>query len=91
MDGGDDGPLNALAVSAVDAFRKPERLRRRLPAGQTQKIAGSASLQITADLFNAFNSNTILAQNRFADSAAFGNINEILSPRILRIGVRLQF
>ena len=91
VDGGDDGPLNALAVSTVDAFRNPNVFDVDFRLAKTQKIAGNASLQLTADLFNAFNSSAILAQNRFADSNAFGNINEILSPRILRIGLRLQF
>jgi len=91
VDGGDDGPLNALAVGTVDAFRNPNVFDVDFRLAKTQKIGGSASLQLTADLFNAFNSGVILAQNRFADANAFGNINEILSPRILRIGLRLQF
>jgi hypothetical protein len=91
VDGGADGSLNGLATGAVDAYRYPNVFDADFRLAKTQKIAGNASLQLTLDLFNAFNSGVVLAQNRFADSAVFGQINEILSPRILRIGLRLQF
>jgi len=48
-------------------------------------------MEITADLFNAFNSGTVLGRNRAADSSAFGRPTDVLSPRILRIGMRLNF
>jgi len=91
VDGGADGSLNALAAGTVDAYRYPSVFDVDLRLAKTQKLGGNVSLQITADLFNALNSNTVLAQNRFADSQVFGRINEILSPRILRLGLRLQF
>jgi hypothetical protein len=91
VDGGADGSLNGLAAGGVDSFRYPNVFDMDVRLAKTQRIAGNASLQLTLDLFNAFNSGVILAQNRFADSAAFGQINEILSPRILRVGLRLQF
>ena len=48
-------------------------------------------MQISLDLFNAFNSGTILARNRQANSGAFGDPTDVLAPRILRLGVRLNF
>jgi hypothetical protein len=90
-DGGLDGPLNTLAVPAVDSTRYPNLFDVDFRVAKTQKLAGRASLQLTLDLFNAFNANTTLDQNRSADTAVFGQINEILSPRILRLGLRLQF
>jgi hypothetical protein len=91
VDGGDDGTLNGLAAGTVDAYRYPSVFAVDFRLAKTQKIAGNTSLQISLDLFNAFNNNVVLAQSRFADSAVFGRINEILSPRILRLGVRFQF
>ncbi|HWX24220.1 MAG TPA: hypothetical protein VN083_04225, partial [Vicinamibacteria bacterium] len=90
-DGGLDGPLNALASPAVDTYRYKNLFDVDLRLAKTQKLAGRASLQLTLDLFNAFNSNATLDQNRSADSPVFNQINEILSPRILRLGLRLQF
>jgi hypothetical protein len=48
-------------------------------------------MEITADLFNAFNSGTILGRNRQANSGAFGRPTDLLAPRILRLGVRFGF
>jgi hypothetical protein len=58
---------------------------------KTQKIAGNMSLKLDLDLFNAFNSGVTLAESRRANTATFGRIDEIISPRIFRLGVRLQF
>jgi hypothetical protein len=46
---------------------------------------------LTADLFNVFNSNTELNRNRTASSSAFNRLDEVLSPRIVRFGMRLTF
>ena len=54
----------------------------------------------TADLFNVFNANTELSRFRQASSApydketgtgSFNRLDEILNPRVLRLGVRFQF
>jgi hypothetical protein len=37
------------------------------------------------------NANTVLVRNRNVDSPAFGRITQNLSPRILRLGVRIGF
>ena len=52
---------------------------------------GRSSADITLDLFNAFNNNMILGRNRQANSSAFGTPTDVLSPRILRLGLRLNF
>jgi hypothetical protein len=48
-------------------------------------------LQVTADLFNAFNRGTILGRNRSADAGAFRSPTDVLAPRILRLGLRFNF
>ena len=55
------------------------------------KLGGRSSVQVTADLFNAFNSGTILARNRLATAGAFHSPTDVLAPRILRIGLRFSF
>jgi hypothetical protein len=47
--------------------------------------------QIHADLFNVFNANTELQRERNMASPNFRRLNQTLSPRILRIGVRVGF
>ena len=43
------------------------------------------------DLFNALNAGTVTAQNRDVSRTVFGQINELISPRILRVGLKFQF
>ncbi len=52
---------------------------------------GRAGAVITADLFNVFNSNTELLRQRNVTSTQFRLLTDNLSPRILRLGVRLNF
>ena len=43
------------------------------------------------DVFNVFNNDIVLARVRQVNSDTFGQIGEIINPRILRVGVRLGF
>ena len=48
-------------------------------------------LSVIMDIFNVFNCNTALGMNRNAYQSSFGNVTEIVNPRIIRFGVRFQF
>jgi hypothetical protein len=48
-------------------------------------------LTIGADLFNALNESYVLQRRGQSNLANTGNVQEILSPRIFRIGARLSF
>ena len=52
---------------------------------------GRASAIFDVDLFNAFNTSTVLQRNRQLDSDNFGQPRELIAPRVLRFGVRLAF
>jgi hypothetical protein len=52
---------------------------------------GRARLNLTADVFNAFNSNTVLRRVDAADSSNFNRIDQILNPLLVRFGARLSF
>jgi hypothetical protein len=52
---------------------------------------GRLNATLDVDLFNAFNTNTTLQQNRQADSTTFRQAREIIAPRVLRFGFRLMF
>jgi hypothetical protein len=91
MDAGGDGTLRTLATPTIDDQRYDNVWNADFRLANNIKIAGNASLQVTADLFNAFNKGTILGRNRSADADAFRSPTDVLSPRILRIGLRLNF
>jgi hypothetical protein len=46
---------------------------------------------IGADMFNALNDNTVVSRERSLTSARYRHINETISPRIARLGLRLSF
>jgi hypothetical protein len=50
-----------------------------------------ANLNLVADLFNVFNNNVELQRNRVVTGATYNQLNQNLSPRILRFGVRIGF
>ena len=48
-------------------------------------------LTLAADLFNVTNTNTVVQRNRLIISPTFNAIQENISPRALRFGVRYSF
>ena len=91
LPGGQDGTQSALGVNAIDDQRYDDLWDVDFRLSNNLKIGGRASMQISLDLFNAFNSGKILARNRQANSGAFGDATDVLSPRILRLGFRFNF
>jgi len=88
---GDDGPVRVLGTPTIDATRYPDLWDVDFRVAKHIKICGRVTLNLSGDLFNAFNANTELARNRQLNSASFGVLNEIIAPRILRISARIQF
>jgi hypothetical protein len=85
-----DGSAQVLVSPEVDSFRFDDlwnldlRLAKNLNAGRVNML-------LTADLFNATNSNAVLKRQRNVASPVFNTITQNLSPRILRLGLRLSF
>jgi hypothetical protein len=52
---------------------------------------GRGNAVISLDLFNVFNSNTELNRQRNLKATTFDLLTDNLSPRILRLGLRLGF
>jgi hypothetical protein len=71
--------IGSCRVGATDHF-----LAKRFTLQRT-------SLQLVGDLFNVMNSNTHLVRVRNLASPNFGRLAQNLSPRILRIGVKVEF
>jgi hypothetical protein len=88
---GGDGRVRALGTSALDDVRYPNLWDLDLRLAKSIAI-NRVKFLLSADAFNVINSSTTLAQTRnLSSSVAFGAINEIISPRIVRLGVKFQF
>jgi hypothetical protein len=83
------GGLIPAGGADIQRFDNVYNLDLRL--GRGIKLGGSASAHLTVDLFNVFNSSTVLQRARNLAIASGGNVTEITNPRILRFGVQLQF
>jgi hypothetical protein len=94
VDTGDPlGLKTVLLTPAVDTFRLPQvaLLNARL---EKKFVFGSAKIAIDFDVFNALNSDTVLGRQydaRMTGVLPFGQVLEIMNPRIARLGFRLVF
>ena len=87
---GGDGSVRALATP-LDEARYDDLWNLDLRLAKNTKLGGTANLLLTLDLFNVLNNDIVLARVRQVNSSNYGQIGEIINPRILRIGVRLGF
>ena len=87
---GRDGTVRALAQATVDEIRYGNLWNVDFRLARNSKI-GKVTLSPTLELFNALNNDLVLTQAKNAGSATFGRIEELISPRILRIGARVTF
>jgi len=80
-------------VPAVDAYRLPAvtsldgRVEKKL-------MFGSAKVAVDIDVFNVLNLGTVLGKQydaRLTGATGFGQVLEIMNPRIIRLGVRFIF
>jgi hypothetical protein len=90
VNAGGDGRVRALATSTLDQIRYPNLWDLDLRVAKTVTIQRARFL-LSADMFNVLNVGTVLAQNRNLAAGAVGTINEIIAPRILRVGLKFQF
>jgi len=91
LDAGFDGNLDALASTNIEDHRLPDLLNLDLRLAKNLKLRGSLALVLSADLFNVFNSGTVILQDATANSEVLGRISGIMNPRIVRFGLRLTF
>jgi hypothetical protein len=84
-----DGSHNVLVVSSIDDVRLDDVWNLDLRFAKHVRLA-RANINLTADLFNVLNNNVGLQRNRVIGTT-FNQLNQNLSPRILRFGVRVGF
>ena len=87
---GSDGTLNALATGSVDRERYASLINLDLRLARNTKV-GKITITPSIELFNVFNNDVILGVLRQATSANFRRADDIVSPRILRVGARVSF
>jgi hypothetical protein len=83
----------ADSVLAVDIgqARLPNVVNLDLRLAWNGTLTGRTTLGITADIFNVFNSGTVLRQVDTADSDTFNRIDQIMNPLLVRFGMKLTF
>jgi hypothetical protein len=83
----------ADSVLAVDigAERLPDIWNLDLRLAWNGTVGGKATIGLSADVFNVFNSATVLRRVDTADSDAFNRIDQIMNPLLVRFGMRLTF
>ena len=91
LSAGRDGAIRTLATDQIDTNRYPNLWDVDLRVANNITITGPLRLNLALDLFNVMNANTETVRTRQLNSSAFGTLNEILSPRILRVTVGLKF
>src|SRR5262249_46205063 len=87
---GRDGSYRVLLTPEIDTVRLKNLWNTDLRVSKSFKFART-DLQAIGDLFNVFNANTGLVRNRNAGSTTFQQLSQNLSPRILRVGLRVGF
>jgi hypothetical protein len=88
---GGDGNVRAMAISKLDGEKYPDLWNVDFRLAKKFRFGEDRNLTFSAELFNAFNSNTVLNRNRNAGSGVFNRVDEILAPRIARFGVTVDF
>ena len=86
-----DGVYPVLADGTeMDTERLPDLWNLDIRVAKTVKI-GPTRVQLSAEVFNAFNSGTELTRINDFSADAYRRLDEILAPRIVRFGARVQF
>ncbi len=80
-----------LLLERFDAERLPTVRYLDLRVDKGFEIGGYGKLSVSLDAFNILNSNTPLRVERRGNTFQFREAQEIISPRIFRLGVRYNF
>ena len=84
-------PVQArILATAVDATRYDNLWNLDFRLGRNSKI-GRVTITPSVELFNALNNDLVLSRARNANSGTLGRVEEVISPRIFRVGARLSF
>jgi hypothetical protein len=88
---GNSGPTTDLLIGSLDDQRMATVSSLDLRLGKDFTFGQRFGLELSADLFNALNSNVLLQHARRANASNFLTPTEIIGPRLLRLSARLKF
>jgi hypothetical protein len=83
----------SVLVTDIDKHRLPTVQTFDFRLGKVVKVQ-RVSFNVDLDIFNLFNSGTVLGRQydlRLTGATGFNQILEIMNPRIMRLGVRFNF
>ena len=84
------GLKNVLGVDDVTAFRLPAVSSLDLRAEKMFKFR-RVNAALDLDVFNIGNNATILGRQYDMRATSYNQVQEIMDPRVARVGVRLNF
>jgi hypothetical protein len=87
----DTGSKKAQAMATADDFRYDDVFTVDLRFEKEFAASGNVSLTVMADLFNALNEGYVLQRWGHLNLPTANYVLETLSPRIWRLGVRLNW
>jgi hypothetical protein len=85
------GSVNQNVMKDLDRFRLDDPITADLRIEKEFAVSGPVSLTFGIDLFNAFNANTGMSYQAQTDLTTAGFLLDNISPRIWRLGVRLNW
>ncbi len=62
-----------------------------LQLGKSFELGQYGKINLAADIFNVTNTNTVIRRTRNVNSVNLNRIDEVISPRVLRLGLRYNF
>ena len=86
-----EGRKWAQAVADPEDFRHAAVCTFDLGLLKDLPLTGSLSLGVSADLFNVFNNGVVLERDNWLNGGEANYVLETLSPRIWRLGGRLNW
>ena len=88
--GGATATTSVELVAPRAQFDEGRVTQLNLSLTRSFNLGGSRRLQPTLDLFNMLNANPVLVKNGTFGSS-WQNVTNILPPRMIKVGVRLDF
>jgi carboxypeptidase family protein/TonB-dependent receptor-like protein len=88
---GNSVPTTDLLVGQIDDQRMATVASLDLRLGKEFNFAENIGLELSADVFNVFNTNVELQHIRRANASNFLTPTELIGPRLLRLSARLKF
>jgi hypothetical protein len=82
--------VRVLLTPQVDTYRMPNVWETDLRI-QRPFVVDRVRISLMADIFNLFNTNTVLLRIRNVDAPNYDAIEQEMSPRILRLGATIGF